>query len=121
WCTSRWGWRCGAGEDYAGVWTVLSETLAEWGCWDPDQGTVTTGGLTQARQRLGHEPVRETFTQVAKPVTTEDTPGAFPRQWLKAGMDGLEWDIPDTEANVAAFGYPGAGKDGRPRFPRSGP
>jgi hypothetical protein len=27
-------------------------------------------------------------------------------------IDGLEWDVPDTPANAAAFGYPGAGKDG---------
>ena len=24
-------------------------------------------------------------------------------------MDGMEWDVPDTEANRAAFGYSGAG------------
>ncbi|MGO9160621.1 MAG: transposase domain-containing protein [Streptosporangiaceae bacterium] len=46
-----------AEEDYEETWTRLSETLADWGCWDDSRGTVTTGGLTQARQRLGHEPV----------------------------------------------------------------
>src|ERR1039457_3693292 len=45
-----------AEEDYEETWVRLSETLADWGCWDPAQGKVTTGGLTQARQRLGHEP-----------------------------------------------------------------
>ena len=67
-----------AGEDYEETWVRLSETLADWGCWDPSQGTVTTGGLTQARQRLGHEPVKQVFAQVARPVATEDTPGAHP-------------------------------------------
>ena len=66
-----------AEEDYEETWVRLSGTLAEWGCWDDSQATVTTGGLTQARQRLGHEPVKETFAQVAVPVATEDTPGAF--------------------------------------------
>jgi hypothetical protein len=28
----------------------------------------TSGGITQARQRLGHEPLQELFTQVAVPV-----------------------------------------------------
>src|SRR5216684_591621 len=93
-----------AGEDYEETWVRLAETLADWGCWDPSQGTVTTGGLTQARQRLGHEPVREVFAQVARPVATEDTPGAFLGPWRKMSMDGLEWDIPDTEPNAAAFG-----------------
>jgi hypothetical protein len=92
-----------AEEDYEETWVRLAETLAEWGCWDRSQGTVTTGGLTQARQRLGHEPVREVFAQVARPVATEDTPGAFLGPWRKMSMDGLEWDIPDTEPNAAAF------------------
>ena len=100
-----------AEEDYEETWVRLSETLADWGCWDPSQATVTTGGLTQARQRLGHEPVREVFAQVARPVATEDTPGAFLGPWRKMSMDGLEWDVPDTEPNAAAFGYPGTGKD----------
>ena len=57
---------------------------------------MTTGGLTQARQRLGHEPVKQVFAQVARPVATEDTPGAFLGPWRKMSMDGLEWDVPDT-------------------------
>jgi hypothetical protein len=109
-----------AEEDYEEVWARLSETLADWGCWDGSQATVTTGGITQARQRLGHEPVKETFTQVAQPVATEDTPGAFLGPWRKMSIDGLEWDVPDTAANAAAFGYPGAGKDGVPAaFPKA--
>jgi Insertion element 4 transposase N-terminal len=109
-----------AGEDYEETWVRLAETLADWGCWDPSQATVTTGGLTQARQRLGHEPVREVFAQVARPVATEDTPGAFPGPWRKMSIDGLEWDVPDTEPNAAAFGYPGTGRDGAPAaFPKA--
>ena len=92
-------------EDYEETWTRLSETLADWGCWDSAQGTVTTGGLTQARQRLGHEPVREVFAQVAVPVATEDTAGAFLGPWRKMSMDGLEWDVPATGPNIAAFGW----------------
>jgi hypothetical protein len=109
-----------AGEDYEETWVRLPETLADWGCWDPSQATVTTGGLTQARQRLGHEPVKEVFTQVAKPVATEDTAGAFPGPWRKMSMDGLEWDVPDTGPNAAAFGCPGTGKDAAPAaFPKA--
>ena len=109
-----------AEEDYQETWVRLSETLADWGCWDSSQGTVTTGGLTQARQRLGHEPVREVFAQVARPVATEDTPGAFLGPWRKMSIDGLEWDIPDTAPNAAVFGYPGTGKDDAPAaFPKA--
>ena len=60
------------------------------------------------------------FAQVARPVATEDTPGAFLGPWRKMSMDGLEWDVPDTEPNAAAFGYPGTGKDDAPAaFPKA--
>jgi len=109
-----------AEEDYEEVWVRLTEALADWGCWDPAQAEVTTGGITQARQRLGEAPVRETFAQVAEPVATEDTPGAFLGPWRKVSIDGLEWDMPDTDANAAAFGYPGtAEEDGRAAFPKA--
>jgi hypothetical protein len=108
-----------ADEDCEETWTRLSETLADWGCWDDSQGEVTTGGLTQARQRLGHEPVEEVFSQVAVPVATEDTPGAFLGPWRKMSMDGLEWDVPASAANIAGFGLSGTGEDGSAAaFPR---
>jgi Insertion element 4 transposase N-terminal len=109
-----------ADEDYEEVWTRLTETLAGWGCWDGGQAPVTTGGITQARQRLGHEPVKDTFTQVAEPVATLETEGAFLGPWRKMSIDGLEWDIPDTKANAAESGYPGSSKDGSPAaFPKA--
>jgi hypothetical protein len=109
-----------AEEDYEEVWAQITKTLAGWGCWGGSQAEVTTGGITQARQRLGHEPVKETFAQVAEPVATLDTPGAFLGAWRKMSIDGLEWDIPDTAANAAEFGYPGTGKDGaRAAFPKA--
>jgi hypothetical protein len=109
-----------AEEDYEEVWARITETLAGWGCWDDSQADVTTGGITQARQRLGQEPVKETFAQVAGPVATLDTEGAFLGPWRKMSIDGLEWDVPDTKANAAEFGYPGAGKHGAPvAFPKA--
>ena len=50
-----------AEEDYEETRTRLSETLADWGCWDPSQGTVTTGGLTQARPGLWTVPADGTL------------------------------------------------------------
>src|ERR1700758_2594662 len=70
-----------AEEDYEEVWARLTETLADWGCWDPAQAGVPTGGIPRPRRRLGQEPVKETFAQVAEPVATQDTPGAFLGAW----------------------------------------
>ena len=64
--------------------------------------------------------MKEVFSQVAVPPASEDTPGAFLWPWRKMSMDGLEWDIPDTGPNAAAFGYPGTGKDAAPAaFPKA--
>src|SRR6202034_60873 len=108
-----------ADEDYEEVWTRLTEALADWG-WDRAQASVTRGGITRPGQRLGQEPVKATFTQVAEPVATLETAGAFLGPWRKMSIDGLEWDVPDTAANAAAFGYSGTGKDDAPAaFPKA--
>jgi len=110
-----------ADEDYEEVAARLAGTLADWDGWEESWGRVpTSGGITQARQRLGPEAMAELFTQVARPVATMDTAGAFLGRWRLMSIDGMAWDIPDTPANAAAFGYPRAGKDGSPgAFPKA--
>jgi hypothetical protein len=107
-----------AEEDYEEVAARLTETLVGWGCWDVRWEVPTSGGITQARQRLGFEPVRELFTQVAVPVAEELTRGAFLGSWRLMAVDGFEWDAPDTAENAAEFGYAGSGVDDRAAFPR---
>jgi Insertion element 4 transposase N-terminal len=110
-----------ADDDYEEVAARLTETLTSWGCWDDSWSVPTSGGITQARQRLGPEPLREVFSQVARPVADMVTAGAFLGRWRLMSIDGMEWDVPDTAANAAFFGYPGTGKDGAPgAFPRPG-
>jgi hypothetical protein len=106
-----------AEEDYEEVAARLTEILASWGCWDESWSTPTSGGLTQARQRLGPEPLELLFGKVAEPVAGELTRGAFLRHWRLMAIDGFELDIPDTPANAAAFGYP-AGAREHPAFPK---
>ena len=57
-----------ADDDYEEVAARLAGTLAGWACWDAAWSVPTSGGITQARQRLGYEPLRELFGQVAVPV-----------------------------------------------------
>ena len=106
-----------AEEDYEEVAARLTETLASWGCWDDSWSTPTSGGITQARQRLGPEPLELLFDRVAGPVAGELTRGAFLRHWRLMAIDGFELDVPDTAANAAAFGYP-AGAREHPAFPK---
>jgi len=109
-----------ADDDYEEAAARLTETLASWGCWDESWAAPTSGGITQARQRLGAEAMRRLFAQVAAPVAEEDTQGAFLGPWRLMAIDGFEWDAPDTRENAAEFGY--AGKDpadpDRPAFPK---
>jgi hypothetical protein len=50
--------------DYEEVATLLTRTNASWGCWD-DKRKHLPLGITQARKRLGSEPLRELASQVA--------------------------------------------------------
>jgi hypothetical protein len=109
-----------AGEDYEEVAARLAGALGSWGCWDGSWGVPTSGGITQARQRLGWEPLAVLFARVAQPVAGLLTRGAFLAAWRLMSIDGFEWDAPDTPKNVAAFGYAGkdAGDPDRPAFPK---
>jgi hypothetical protein len=106
-----------ADEDYEEVATRLTETLASWGCWDRSWAVPTSGGITQARKRLGPEPLELLFGRVAAPAAGLLTGGAFLRDWRLMAIDGFELDVPDTPANAAAFGYPGGTRE-RPAFPK---
>src|ERR1022692_2611708 len=107
-------------DDYEEVAARLTETLTSWGCWDDSWSVPTSGGITQARQRLGSEPLRELFAEVAVPVAEELTRGAFLGEWRLMSIDGFGGGAPDTKENAAAFGYPGTGADDpdRPAYPK---
>jgi Insertion element 4 transposase N-terminal/Transposase DDE domain len=100
-----------ADDDYEEVAARLTETLRAWGCWDEAWEVPTSGGITQARQRLGYEPLKELFSQVAAPVAGELTRGAFLGPWRLMAIDGFEWDAPASEPNIAAFGFAGTSAD----------
>lgn len=109
-----------ADDDYEEVAVRLTETLTSWGCWDDSWSVPTSGGITQARQRLGYEPLKELFAQVAAPVAEELTRGAFVGPWRCMAIDGFEWDTPDTKDNAAAFGFCGVAdkQQGRSAYPK---
>jgi hypothetical protein len=109
-----------ADEDYEEVAARLAGTLESWGCWDGSWSVPTSGGITQARRRLGHEPLQDLFAKVAVPAADLLTRGAFLAGRRLMSIDGFEWDAPDTKENAAAFGYSGKdpGDADRPAFPK---
>jgi hypothetical protein len=107
-----------ADDDYEEVLARLTDTLVSWpDCWDTTWEAPGSGGITQARQRLGSEPLKELFAQVAVPVADMLTSGAFLGTWRLVAVDGMEWDVPDSKENAAAFGYAGSGNN-RSAFPK---
>src|SRR3954453_10820186 len=65
--------------------------------------------LCVARQRLGVEPVKHLFGRIVRPLARPETPGAFYRDMRLMGIDGTVLDVPDSDANAAAFARPSAG------------
>jgi hypothetical protein len=102
-------------DDYEEVLTRLVDPLRRWGCWDPGWEIPGSGGITQARQRLGSQPLECLFQAVAEPVADTLTRGAWLAGWRVMSIDGMEWDVPDTAENVAAFGYAGGAGSGFPK------
>ncbi|MGI5142929.1 IS4 family transposase [Streptomyces sp. CA-106110] len=96
-----------ADDDYEEAITRLSEPLERWGCWDRAWEVPTTSAITQARKRLGSEPLAEIFDRITEPVAEQLTRGAWLGPRRLVSIDGMEWDLPDTESNAEAFGRSG--------------
>lgn len=106
------------------VLRVLQEGLKEIGGRPrkarPRKPAKTAGApaISQARTRLGVEPVKQLYEQVVQPVAARNTHGAWYRQWHLVAMDGFTLEVPDSEANRAAFARPESPAGGESAYPR---
>src|SRR5206468_2844217 len=64
-------------------------------------------GISQARTRLGWEPLRELHDEVVRPVAVAATKGAWYREWRLVSIDGSTLDVAGEKGNNEAFGRPG--------------
>jgi Insertion element 4 transposase N-terminal/Transposase DDE domain len=67
-------------------------------------------GISQARTRLGWEPVKKLHDEVVGPIAIKQTRGAWYKNWKLVSLDGSTLDVADTKENQAAFGRPGASR-----------
>ena len=74
-------------------------------------------GISQARTRLGWEPLRQLHDAVVKPIAVAATKGAWYRGLRLVSIDGSTMEIADEAANDQAFGRPGASR-GESAFPQ---
>ncbi len=74
-------------------------------------------GISQARSRLGWEPVKQLHDDIVEPIAAKKTRGAWYKNWKVVSLDGSTLDIADTKENQEAFGRPGASR-GSSAFPQ---
>jgi hypothetical protein len=74
-------------------------------------------GISQARTRLGWEPIRRLHDELVRPIAVEATRGAWFHGWRVVSLDGSTLDLPDDPANESAFGRPTASR-GTAAFPQ---
>ena len=86
---------------------------------EPGAGINVAGnsGISQARTRLGWEPVRQLHDDVVRPVAVAATKGAWYRAWRLISIDGSTLDVADEKGNDEAFGRPGASR-GESAYPK---
>jgi hypothetical protein len=86
---------------------------------DPSAPLKVAGksGISQARTRLGAEPLKALYESVVMPIAERHTRGAWYRQWRLVSLDGSTLDVADTTENDEAFGRPGASR-GSSAYPK---
>lgn len=78
----------------------------------PDGEVKVAGksGISQARTRLGWEPLKQLHDEVVAPIATKATQGAWYRHWRTVSFDGSTLDVADNQDNENAFGRPGTSR-----------
>jgi hypothetical protein len=102
---------------YREVLRCLLEGL-QW-LLDPSVQVKVAGksGISQARSRLGAEPVKKLYDALVGPIAEKRTKGAWYGRWKLVSLDGSTLDVADTAENNKAFGRPGASR-GSSAYPK---
>lgn len=95
------------GDAYEEVMRRLVAGLRFTRAWRGQWQVPTSGAISQARARLGEEPLRELHRRVAHPIAGAGSAVAWYHQWRVMAVDGVVIDVPDTPANAEEFGRSG--------------
>lgn len=105
---------------YVDVLGLMADGLS-WAA-DGDRGPVrlpSKSAISQARERLGSEPLRVLFERVARPLAEPGAAGCWLAGRRMVALDGMTLDVADSEVNAAHFGRPGVNKGERSAFPQA--
>lgn len=95
---------------YEEVMRSLVEGLSWQSGWRQTWSVPSQPAISQARTRLGPDPLAALFSRACVPLAQPGTPGAFYRQWRLVSMDGSCLDLADTPENEEVFGRPGSSR-----------
>lgn len=88
--------------------------------WLEGGGRLKVAGKTaisQARNRLGADPLKALWEESAQLLARKGEPGGFYRDLRLVAIDGSTLDVPDTEENLACFGRQNSSR-GQAAFPQ---
>lgn len=71
---------------------------------------ASEAAICKARKRLGFEPLKKLFEQMARPIATRRTRGAWFHGRRLVTLDGSSLQVQDSTANARAFGRPKTAK-----------
>jgi hypothetical protein len=74
-------------------------------------------GISQARTRVGWQPLQQLHDAIVHPIAVPETKGAWYRTWRLVSLDGSTLDVADEAGNAEAFGRPAASR-GTSAFPQ---
>jgi len=85
----------------------------------PDAPVKVAGksGISQARTRVGWQPLQQLHDAVVHPIAVAGTRGAWYRHWRLVSLDGSTLEVADEQGNARAFGRPGASR-GHSAYPQ---
>jgi hypothetical protein len=98
------------GEGYDEVMRKLVGGLRFLKNWDRGWKVPSTSAISQARARLGEQPLKALFERVAVPLAQRSTRGAWLGDWRVMAIDGAVLDMPDTPANNAEYTHSSSGR-----------
>lgn len=103
---------------YGEVLRCLLEGLEWLGFSTQGLRQTARSSISQARQRLGPEPLRRLYEDLAGPIAEPETLGSWYRGLRLVSLDGSSLDVADTQANEARFGRPASPRGGQSGFPQ---
>lgn len=104
-------------DSYREVMRALLEGFRYCGRKKDTVKPLSKSGISQARTRLGVEPLKQMYEEFVRPIAIRRTVGARYKRWLVVSLDGSTMDVAGTPENDKEFGR-STGKRGSSAFPK---